>query len=331
LLLRNGEPFFPIGLYCGVPAELAGTGFNCIPGWSSRCTLEECLAHGLYTLPDLTGVLRAHAPEQVRPVAATLKNHPAVMAWYLCDEPDHAQWLVAPDELKLARRLLREEDPNHPSVTIVMPWADSNLYRFWDAADILATDDYVLREQKPSEVRHVARTTEVAKRAVRETRPVWLVLQSSSVATPEEEYGVTYLALAHGANGILYWEYEDARKNPRIWETLLALAKELETLTPALTGPSLDLPVSISNGDIHWTAREFQGRLCLITVNADPLPAPQVQIQVGEGPEGPAEVLFENRKITVKRGRILDEFLPYQRHVYLLPYGPSERSEESRR
>ena len=43
--------------------------------------------------------------------------------------------------------------------------------------------------------------------------------QSTAIATPEEEYGATYLALVHGADGILYWNFDDARKDARIWQT----------------------------------------------------------------------------------------------------------------
>jgi hypothetical protein len=174
--LLNGKPWYAVGIYHGVPGELQGTGFNCIPGWDEGVTLEDCLKAGILKLPDLTGLMRAHVPESAGDRIHSVKNHPAIGAWYVCDEPDHAQWNVAPDELKYATSVLHKEDPNHPTLCVVMAWAESNIYRYWDSVDILASDDYPIGERKPSDLLHVARTTDLLRRATHGAKPVWLVI-----------------------------------------------------------------------------------------------------------------------------------------------------------
>ncbi|MFQ6097036.1 MAG: carbohydrate binding domain-containing protein, partial [Armatimonadota bacterium] len=131
----DGKPWYAIGIYHGVAGELTGTGFNCIPGWDEGASLQDCLKAGILKLPDLTGLLRAHVPESVADRIRAVKNHPAVGAWYVCDEPDHAQWNVAPDEVRYATDALHKEDPNHPTVCVVMAWAESNIYRYAHAVD----------------------------------------------------------------------------------------------------------------------------------------------------------------------------------------------------
>ncbi|MBC7287324.1 MAG: beta-galactosidase, partial [Armatimonadetes bacterium] len=212
----NGKPFFCRGMYRARPAELKGTAFNFVPGWDWRGGYED-VPDGIWVMPDLSGLARAHVLYQLPLAIAPLRTHPRVIGWYVCDEPDHEKWPVGPDEIKYATQVVHQEDPGRLTTVVVMPWAASNLYRFADSVDILATDSYPIRQQKPSPVLQVAQATDWAVRATRGKKPVWLVVQATAAATVGEEYAVTYLPIVHGADGILYWEYEDAKKDERIW------------------------------------------------------------------------------------------------------------------
>ena len=164
----------------------------------------------------------------------------------------------------------------------------------------------------------IARTTDVMRRAVKYEKPVWMVPQSTSLATPGEEYCVTYLAITHGANGIVYWEYNDARKSPEIWKTMVDISLEIKELTPALTSSTSGKKVSMSNKNIHAILKELKGVFYLITVNSSPNPVANSKIALPWFNGSSAEVLFENRDVPVQKGAITDSFKGYQRHVYKL-------------
>lgn len=312
----NGKPFFCRGIYRAKPEDLAGTAFNFIPGWDSPGGLEA-VPEGVWIMPDLSGLARAHLLYQLGEAIALLKSHPAVMGWYLCDEPDHEKWPVGPDELKLGTQIAHREDPGGVTMTVVMPWAASNLYRFADSVDILATDSYPIRAEKPSPVLNVAQATDWACRATGNERPVWLVVQGTAAATPSEEVAVTYLALTHGADGVLYWEYDDARRKDEVWQTILALGREMQTLEPALMSPDAADQPRASDERIHCLAKQAEDGLYILCINAHHDAVTGVRL-TGVG-AGPAEVLFEDRSIPADGGAITDDFEAYARHVYKLP------------
>ncbi|MCD6350884.1 MAG: carbohydrate binding domain-containing protein [Armatimonadetes bacterium] len=315
----NGKPFFCRGIYRATPADLKGTAFNFIPGWDLRGKVGEA-APGLWLMPDLSGLARAHLLYQLPLAIEPLRRLPQVIGWYVCDEPDHEKWPVGPDELKYATRLVHQKDPGRLTMTVVMPWAASNLYRFADSVDILATDSYPITKNKPSPVLRVAQATDWACRATRKAKPVWLVVQATSQATWEEETAVTYLALTHGANGILYWEYEDGHRNPEIWRTITALVEEMRALEPALTSPDAATQAAPSNRQIHCLTKQAPDGLYVLAINATDHPVTAVSLSLGQGQvaDGKAEVQFEGRRVPVRGGVLRDDFGPYQRHVYKL-------------
>jgi hypothetical protein len=320
-VLLNGKPFFPLGFYNAEPEALKDTGFNLIcrdpgPGTPGRDFLDRCEKNGIFLSVNLEGVLRAHLPWQAPEAIKPLMDHPAVFAWYTCDEPDHSQWNVPPPEMRLATQLIHKVDPDHPTWTVVMPWADSNIYQYADTVDIIATDMYPIMGYN-REVIRVGQATDVLRRAVKWQRPVFMVTESTAQATPEEEYAMTYLAITHGANGILYWNYEDARRNPLIWETMLKIGKEIKELTPILTAPDSKKKIEVDNKNIHFLLKEYKGKYYLISLNASRESQRDVQIYLpflrGQK-EG--KVLFENREVKVEDGILRDSFKGYERHIY---------------
>jgi len=312
----NGEPFFPLGFYHGDPAGYEGTGFNFSTGRGGLDVgqfLDACAEHGVYGQASLEGLMRAHVPERAAEVARKYKNHPALLAWYVCDEPDHMRWNVPPPEVRLATKLLHEEDPNHPTWIVVMPWTDSNLYQYANTVDILATDVYPIGTSRP--LTQVAYSQDVMRKAHR--GPTWMVPQATSRATPEQEYLVTYLALTHGASGIIYWEYDGARRDERIWGTMKRISLEIKELTPVLTSPTSEKTVGVSNEHINRILKETDDAYYLITVSDSTETLKAVTLELPWLTETvKAEVMFEDRSATVKVGRLVDDFTTYQRHVY---------------
>jgi hypothetical protein len=320
----GGEPFFPVGIYgCYDPSLLQGTGFNLCLGSELMATpvelLDACHQAGLMTMFNLTGVMRGHRPEKVVEAAENVKGHPSLLAWYLCDEPDMSTWNVPPDEVALATRLLHQATPQ-PVAAVVMGWAESNLYRYQGALDILATDIYPIRSDgQPSDLTPVAQGTDVAKRATGGQKPVWLVLQATDKATPQQEYGVTYLAVTHGADGILYFAYSEELRKSEAWKALVDISLELRELSPYLTSPTSSKEVKVSDARIHWMLKESPKVYCLIAVNSTAETLETVSSSLPFVRESaPFLVPFEGRGSHVKGGTLTDRFGADQRHVYVI-------------
>lgn len=320
----EGEPFFPVGIYqCNDPAVLEGTGFNLCMGHELMATpaqlLDACDQARVMTMFNLTGLMRGHRPEKVAEAVRDVKNHPAVLAWYVCDEPDSGAWNVPPDEVALATQVLHRTT-KQPTTSVVMAWTESNLYRYQGALDILATDIYPIRGGgQPSDLTKVAVATDVAKRATGGSKPVWIVLQGTPEASAEEEYGVTYLAVTHGADGILYFAYSDELRQSEAWEALVDISLELQELSPYLTSPTSDKEVAVSDERVHVMLKESPKVYCLITVNSSSEPLEEVTFALPFLREGvPFIVPFEARGGEAEGGTITDRFGPYQRHVYVI-------------
>ncbi len=160
-LLVNGEKFLPIGVYTShlddfaqpdfgaMLDELAAAGFNCILPYDafywtegqhsvSNLTklierLDLCLAKGVKMCLPMENV----PDDQLGPVAARLKSHPAFLAWYLRDEPN----LREAETLIRRRQLLNAADPDHPAV-VVFSFYSAYTAGFGGASDIYAFDSY---------------------------------------------------------------------------------------------------------------------------------------------------------------------------------------------
>lgn len=319
-VFANDQPFFPIGFFGGEPESLEGTGFNFIvSGIPEKDFLDRCHQRGIYVSANLQGVMRAHLPWQAPKAIESLKRHPAIAAWYVCDEPDHSQWTVPPPEMRLASSLLKKNDPNHPTWTVVMPWADSNLYQYADTVEILGSDVYPIEDEKRHPLTMVAEKTDVLRRAVKDKRPVWLVTQSHRNLKPADVYALTYLGVTHGANAIIYWNYFDVREDAKMWKTMVQISLELKQLTPALLADVGERRVLCANDSIHATVRQVKDRIYVIAVNGTNANASGVDLTVQDLKYSrSAKVLFEDRNVTARSGTISDSFGPYERHVYEL-------------
>jgi len=318
----DGKPFFAIGFYNAEPEALRETGFNLIchdpgPGPIGLEFLDRCQRAGVMVSVNMEGIMRAHLPWQAAEFIKPFQRHPAVLAWYVCDEPDHARWTVPPPEMRLATKLLHEADPHHLTWTVVMPWADSNIYQYADSVDIIATDMYPIADYK-RDVLRVAHAADVLRRSVKGKRPVWMVTEATAKATPEEEYAMSYLAVTHGVSGIVYWNFADARRDPHMWSTMKRIAGELAVLAPVLCSPSEPVEVEASSRQVHVLAKRHAGKLYVICVNGSKERQANVIVTLPASSGRAADVLFESRSIAVKAGRLVDSFKPYERHVYVL-------------
>ncbi len=269
---------------------------------------DRCARVGLRIIPWLDGgMTRERFTEHI----TTLRDHPALLCWYVYDEPSGERFAEADARVQLARQL----DPSHPAL---INYLSDKLAGH--TGDIYSTDVYPIPHGSPgAAVSAVARMQAAAEQ---EHKPVWMWLQGTGYAywmarepSPRELSCMAYGSLLMGARGIYY--FAQVPRTKECFSEMRALCVELEALTPVLCSleataqATCDQPAILARTYAHAGARWF------VTVNTQGT-AREVGFRLpGTGPV--AEVVFEGRTVAVTAGAWRDRFGPYERHVYRLP------------
>lgn len=236
--------FFPIGLY-DVPEaalfDVAAGGFNLILNGDTTPTyLGRAAACGLRVVPYIR---IEHMAEDVK----SARGAKPLFAWYLFDEPDLND--MPPEKYSLLAGQLRALDPTRPIfLTVLSP---RRYAEYAGECDIFATTVYPVRheDEQDNNLWPVAWATDAAVRAAK-GRPVWAVLQAffgepawERNPTPEEVCVMAFLALNHGASGILYFSYKSGDKPLPEQTDLYDGIVNLNSQLAALRGPLLTPPL----------------------------------------------------------------------------------------
>ncbi|MBI3922670.1 MAG: hypothetical protein HY318_14710 [Armatimonadetes bacterium] len=316
--LVNGKPFIPFATGWEIqptPEILRDTGlagFNSICSWATarpakevRQLLDVASKNGLFVIlwihPSVNaGLLRQWVTE--------LRDHPALIAWYVFDEPS----TITP-EIREMYDLVRELDPGRPAYINYVTYSSDQL------GDIASLDDYPIPNNTPAAIAGDAETLE--RFASKAGKPSWIWLQDMGNAyyvsrepTGAEAEAMTYLALIHGVRGIKFFAQKP--RSGELWNHLGYLAREVRTLTPILYSLEQSPSSTVAPPAIHHVVKRFEGALYMVAVNATAEP---VTATFTVPPStGKASVLFENRTVRVVKGVMRDRFEGYQRHVYRL-------------
>ena len=161
----------------------------------------------------------------VRKILSSFKSHPAVLAWYICDEMPSSQ----KELIRQRREFVLKNDGDHPTWSVSMHFTE--LQHFLDTTDIMGTDAYPFLNRE-----HDLAALEFAGQMIRRLNvPHFLVAQCFSWAyyEPVEKLGdienwkkfrnptgpeMLSMCLSHaidGATGFLYY-YFPAVTNPNI-------------------------------------------------------------------------------------------------------------------
>ena len=343
MLLVNDKPFIPVGT-TGSRAktirELEEIGFNgSIANMHEAFTqkaqermrgaLDAAQACGLkitvwyfnYALTDDHDKWQAELLEMV----AMFKDHPAVLAWLVFDEPtSNIKWLAG------LCNAVREVDPYHP---VFVNWCDRGHGWTRDMGDVtgdvnsldgyyINAYDYTPREAFLKIGGHCTEMTADAKsrgNVVAYINGIYGWASAIREPSPLENRFVTYVSLIRGARMLLYYNWLPPA-NPALTESFGPLCREMETLAPVLANPEVKARVSCDNERIDYTAFETSEALYVITLNTDEnLERAAFRI---DGVEGQATVLFEDRTQSLQRGSLQDTFKPLERHVYRIEQQP---------
>ena len=217
--------------------------------------------------------------EATRNVVSALREHPALIAWYVNDEVIRRdQWAGAVD----VYRETRAADPWHPTYAVHYDYQRLAQYR--TACDVIGTDPYALL----GDIGFTARSWHEARRQLPPEMPFWAVVQcfgpgyetsqpsETREPTYEEERAATLAAIAEGATGIIYYCFHSLQRSPRFeerFEELNRIAGEVQDLVPIISLPDAPVPVQVQSGTVSVLAK--QGPDCLYVILVSTLRDPQ--------------------------------------------------------
>ena len=351
-LTVDGKPWFPVGLYTiqaregshdAVMEEARKAGFNTTVFYAYTVEtitplLDAARRHDLraFVYPANPFRVREHkaSREELIGEIQARKHHPALLGWYLVDEPEGIG-VASVQTVRDYYQLVKETDPSHPcSLVIMSPEAAAN---YGASADIVWIDPYPIPH---SPVTYVSECMDGTRESVAVDKPIWTIPQAFDWSvwrtgkvdqvhrpTPAEERCMTYLALVHGAKGIVYWAHTASKyyiqDYPEHWTALKQLAGELQQLSPVLltTNSMSKLQVTPKSATLDTMVKELNGDLYVFAVNREPA---KVRAQFAFKRKGVlenVEVLFEERTLNTHGRRWTDEFKPLEAHVYRIRDG----------
>ena len=293
-LIVDGKPFFPLGVYaCERLTDedlrrFGGSAVNCVMNYKAptKADMDAYAAHGLrffYNLKDAyVGrwfKTEASAERFVRQKVVEVKDHPALLAWYVNDELgiDHVP------QLRARYELLRVLDPDHPSWAVV--YQIGMIRYYMGTCDVLGTDPYPISAPDAT-IANASSFAERTNAGLFGIRPVWQVPQAfdwgaywkgkddqTRPPTREEMANMGWQSIACGANGLVYYSYSDMKrmdhKTPleKSWGDLASVLEEIGRFAPVLLLGDEPPPVTCSNEVVRVRSWRDGDKVYVLAVN----------------------------------------------------------------
>lgn len=293
-LIVDGKPFFMLGMYWRniTPAELDAfcpSPFNTVLPCQRpvRAQFDMCAERGLkmcypfehrYDVPgESTNVVR---------IVNELKDHPALLLWYLNDERP----VSMVNQVMARHNLVLSLDDQHPTWT--MCDHPEKVKSFLGSYEIVGADAYPIGNELPGypyPLENVLKHARMARKWSYGLHPLWHVPQSFSwgwfrkgrtdhigmrYPTREEIRQMTWQYLAAGANGIMYYAFNALRDNfkggefDRKWAELKEIAAEVKSFEEVFLSAENPPAVSGMTASVGARAWRYRGVTWLLAVNA---------------------------------------------------------------
>ena len=274
-----------------------------------REMFDRCAAIGLRIIPWLDKHL---SQAQCTEIVTALRDHPALLCWYVIDEPGGRWFDQARARLKMAKTL----DPSRPAFVNYMPYRLEN-----QIGDIYSTDVYPIPDRPPRDA--VDAVAHMKAAAEKEQKPVWMWLQGTGYAheirrepSPRELSCMLYGSLIAGARGIYY--FAQVPRTKECFAEMRALCVEVEALTPALYSLETAPELHCDQSGIMCAAYTLGREIWVLAVNMDEVPREARFSLPRTEANTTVSVMFEGRRLEAAANSWRDTFGCYERHVYRL-------------
>lgn len=319
-MLVDGKPFLPVGLFVGgvnkQDVDLwSKSPFNFVmpyggaalkwPGENEKNRDSENLTLALDKLQAagikfgcnlLTSYPHFEHPQKswwdgkdigidprVDKIADVIKNHPATLFYYICDEMPAARYR----EIEERRAQLNRRDPGHPTLAVYFQYPDLPYYS--TCQDILGLIFYPITDRKSRSLELIVNNMEAARAVVEKsngTMSLWAVGQAFNwgayekdrkryetqyrYPTEHEYIAMALLPAIYGAKGYLFYSYQELRyvhgsmdetekmiEFCREWPKVCAMGKVLRELEPFLLSLKKAPEVKVETAQGKVKARAF--------------------------------------------------------------------------
>ncbi len=346
-LIVNGLPFYPFGFYCGSPVGTLSDdevvyGFNMIAPYQKntpetfaerKAYMDRCAQLGIKVHYALNGLIgEPHNKSRKNPLTQeerfeifkkeiiAFRDHPALLAWYINDEPLGQSRPVA--LLEKAYKMVKELDPYHPaSIVFMMPHRANE---FGNAIDIAMTDPYPIPAGPDMVRQHVLDL----KRHFEYRKSIWLVPQAfgggefwTRGPTRGEIRVMTYTGIVEGAKGIQYFIRRPPNLSPKAtdaWSTCRDMAIETAEMTPYLLSEEPSPTMEADQQNVLTHAWRYRGKILVVAVNMNNQPTSVNLSFPGLKLNTKGRAMFENREVEVHDGQIRDYITAFGTLAFLI-------------
>ena len=253
ILRVNGRKVFPVGVtFSGKGSQtnwprFMSSGITMLKNycWLTRKQLDDCLSNGIHVVYSGGLANCAAADEKVERRVRPVIDHPAVIGWYLNDEPR------PPRQQEMERLQARMEALDPTRFTYSIYDHCEFVGGFLRGCDVFAMDPYPVGR---APVRQVFDVMEQMRRGPYAMRPLWACVQdfdwrwfkmgarmpSARMPTRGEVSSMAWQAIAAGATGIElfgphhFFDAERLETSERNFADMKALVGEIRRLSPAL-------------------------------------------------------------------------------------------------
>ena len=182
-----------------------------------------------------------------------LKSHPALLVWYLIDEPSSVPMI--PEDMALVYRYMKTLDLDHP---IYMAAADKRGdTEYFEDVDIVGPDTYPLAFDRPvmTDI-NILEEFEKHQKGAMKTPLLWCIVQISQwlegkvPPTVQEMRLMSLLVLTRDIKGLMFYNHRDyPNLDPKHWQNVTTVIRSLHRVTeqvarsvPVINGHEIDKP-----------------------------------------------------------------------------------------
>jgi hypothetical protein len=285
-----------------------------------------------------------------------------IIAWMHNDEPDNAQKLgarlgfgspVLPSAVVSDYQRMKAADATRPVLLNLGQGAawdgwygrgrrnnhPEDYPEYLKGCDIASFDIYPVNHRSrevAGNLWFVARGVERLRQWTDDQKPVWACIECTRIdnlerkPTPPEVRAEAWMALVHGARGLIYFVHQFKPKfseaalleDSKMLAAITALNQQITELAPVLNSPTVTNAISVTNNDpalpVATMTKQFDGQTYLFAVamRGQPTSVKFVARELADFTR--VKVLGENRTLTSTNGIFTDEFGPWGVHLYRL-------------
>lgn len=340
MIHTDGLPVVPSGFYCYSPVqptlqeEEVVKGMNLIspyqnigkqPRKERLVYLDRAAQLGMkvnYNLLSIAGggggakaaaTDKAKKMQLLRDEIRALKDHPAILSWYVADEPEGQG--ISAETLEEIYDIIRAEDPYHPISLVIMSAGPGRHYA--NSCDVIMADTYPVPNSPASDV---IGTIRGLQDELQYEKSIWYVPQTFGGAefwprepTPAEIRMMTWGAALEGARGFQAFTRHGLNgfpKNQFMWETYTKACREIQELTPFFDRGTESKPRVVSDAQLDARVYTLGKQMAVVILNPKP-EAANYKIVLPTAFNGKAYDLSDNSTKEVVNGTIDGTLQPF--------------------